>query len=137
MQALAQQRHLLTCHVKPTGDSSAAAIAMRLAVSTTVVEPTWTLDGEVRPDAALGCYVLDFGESPASITCQRLRQVVQGLGGTQEFPNWDFPIPHHQVLWTHTGPTSLPLPGIDHSWTLMGLLMAFSPVSGPKELHSP
>ncbi|KAK9868731.1 hypothetical protein WJX84_009166 [Apatococcus fuscideae] len=71
-KALAQQRHLLTCHVKPTGDSSAAAIAMRLAVSTTVVEPTWTLDGEVRPDAALGCYVLDFGQCPLGSQASRL-----------------------------------------------------------------
>lgn len=61
MQAILQQRHVLTCHVRPRSSVPEDAITMRLAVSTTIIEPTWSLDGDAKPDIALGCYIVDFG----------------------------------------------------------------------------
>ncbi len=66
VQALLQEQHIVTCHVRPQPGSKEAAIAMTLAVSTTTIEPGWTLTGDARPEPSLNCYVLDFGEQPAT-----------------------------------------------------------------------
>ena len=61
MQASLQRRHVLPLHVRPASSVSEDAITMRLAVSTTIIEPTWSLEGDAKPDIALGCYTVDFG----------------------------------------------------------------------------
>ncbi|KAK9826959.1 hypothetical protein WJX74_001840 [Apatococcus lobatus] len=63
-KALAQQRHLLTCHVKPVSSRPEDALTMRLAISTMTIEPTWALEGDAQPDLTLGCHVMDFGAAP-------------------------------------------------------------------------
>lgn len=65
LQALLQERHLLTCHVRPLHGSQESVTAMRLAVSTTTIEPIWTLAGDVQPSSSLNCHIIDFGKQDA------------------------------------------------------------------------
>ena len=64
VQALLQERHSLTCHVQPSNGKQEPVLTMRLAVSTTTVEPRWILAGDAQANSSLNYYVMDFGKRP-------------------------------------------------------------------------
>ena len=68
-----RQTHLIQCHVKPPAGSEAKGIVMRLAISTTVIEPSWSVSGNAEIDASLGCYGVNFGmpHVQASLLCDQ------------------------------------------------------------------